>query len=159
MELSPETQRLLQGGSALIVAITGPDGAPHASRGWGCSLSPDGEQIRVLLPADDGVLDRSLVRGAPIACTATDIRTLLSVQAKGRVILVEAATMEDAASSGRYRRDMFDTIHEVDGYAIELLERLVPAGLVAVTVGLEEFFDQTPGPGAGAPFGRDGGPS
>jgi hypothetical protein len=157
VELSPETQRLLESGSALLVGITGPDGEPYAGRGWGCTLSPDGGCIRLLVPDGDALLDGAVVPGAPIACTATDIRTLQSVQAKGRVLRAEPATVEDARVSGRYRRAMFDAIHEVDGFPVDLLEKLVPAGLTAVTVRMEEFFDQTPGPGAGAPVEADGG--
>lgn len=157
MELGPQTQHLLRSGSALLVGITGPDGEPYTGRGWGCTMSSDDGRIRLLVPAGDPVLDGAVLPGAPIACTATDIRTLQSVQAKGRVLRTEPATAEDARVSGRYRRAMFDAIHEVDGFPVDLLEKLVPAGLTAVTVQMEELFDQTPGPGAGAPVGPDGG--
>jgi hypothetical protein len=44
----------------------------------------------------------------------------------------------------------------VDGTERRLLERLVPSDYTAWTVAIDEVYDQTPGPGAGAPL-RDGG--
>ena len=44
----------------------------------------------------------------------------------------------------------FDAVHRADGNPLEALRRMLPLQMVAVEMIVEETFDQTPGPGAGA---------
>jgi hypothetical protein len=76
--------------------------------------------------------------------------TLHAVQMKGRAGAVEDATAADRATVTEYCDSFFGAIQEVDGSDREMLERLVPPEFIACTVAIDELYDQTPGPGAGA---------
>jgi hypothetical protein len=144
---------LLRSRYALIVAIVDDEGTPFATRGWGLTLLPDHpEQVRLVLGAADGRLLQDLSGSRAVAITAGDPRTLHSVQFKGRAGAAEPATDDDRAEVGRYCDSFFGVVAEVDGTDRRFLERLVPDNFVACTVVIEELYDQTPGPGAGAPL-------
>lgn len=149
-------RELAERGCALVVGTVGPDGAPYASRGWGLSLTPTTTgPVRLLLNAGDETtlanLRRSDASGGRIAVTGADVVTLRSFQVKGRVTAVEPATDDDEAKADRYADEFFTDIEATDGTARVLTERLRPTSYVACTVQVDEAYDQTPGPAAGAP--------
>ena len=152
--IDTETQAHLESGSALIIGTVGADGRPHATRGWGLDVVDAARGVvRVLLAADDADVGDHVATTGRIAITGSDVATLATIQAKGRVQVVEPATAADRRRAARYCDAMFGAIGEVDGTPRELLERLVPTGYLACVVELDEWFDQTPGPRAGAPMG------
>jgi hypothetical protein len=152
--LSPDFVGLLPGGCALIVATVGPDGAPLATRGWGLLvLSPtDGGalRIRLVVDADDAPALDQLAPARRVAVTGADVRTLRSAQVKGRIVEAEPATADDEQLAATYCDDFFDAVVQTDGADRRLLERLVPSRYGAWVVVVDEVFDQTPGPEAGA---------
>lgn len=149
-----ETRAFLESGCALLVGTVSPDGEPHAGRAWGLDvLREDPLLVRVLLDVEDITSVEYAAAGGAIAVTATSVRTLHSVQLKGRATGVEAGP-GDAARAERYAAEFFRDIEETDGTKKDLLDRFVPIGYVACTVEVEERFDQTPGPAAGAAIGR-----
>jgi hypothetical protein len=144
----------VRSGCALIVGSASPDRRPVASRGWGIpELDDGGEQITVLVDEDDHQAAANLVPGAAVAITATSVTTLRSLQLKGRVLEVEPATAADAKVARAYCDSFFGDIEQVDGMHRDILERMVPAGWFRCRVAVEARYDQTPGPGAGAPMG------
>ncbi len=147
-----ETTAFLESGSALLVGTVSPDGEPHASRGWGLDVTSAGDptRVRVLLDVDDTTGLEHAAAGGAIAVTAASVRTLRSVQLKGRSLGLEPATPDDAARAQRYLDELFTDVHETDGTALAVLARFAPRGVVACAVEVGERFDQTPGPGAGA---------
>jgi hypothetical protein len=84
-----------------------------------------------------------------LAATATDVATLRSVQAKGPLVAVEAATDDDLAAVAAYKDSFFDAVLATDNVGRDLMERMVPHTFVAATFDVEEAYDQTPGPAAG----------
>jgi hypothetical protein len=151
--LDAATAAFLGTGCALLVGSALPDGEPIAARGYGCTVvasGPDQAVLRVLLATDDPRGSAHARPGDLVAVTATSVRTLRSVQLKGRLRAVEPATAEDEASAAAYCAAFFEDIMATDGTAAELLQRMVPAGYVAWLVEVGELFDQTPGPTAGA---------
>jgi hypothetical protein len=146
-----ETAAFVEGGSALIIGTVASDGMPHAGRAWGADVL-DGERLRLLLDADDTVTIDNVARGGNIAVTATSVRTFRSIQIKGRVLGLQPSTHGDGERVGRYCNAFFGDIVEMDGTARTLLERLVPSQVVVCEMAVAELFDQTPGPGAGAPI-------
>jgi hypothetical protein len=146
----PERATFLESGCSLILGTVLPDGEPHAGRGWGLTLlSPPGS-VRLLLDVEDTVTIDRAAEGGAIAITAASVRTLRSLQLKGRVLAVEPGSAEDAARAGRYCDEFFTDIEETDGFDRAIMELLVPTGYTACTVTVDDLFDQTPGPGAGA---------
>lgn len=151
--LSAEDRAFLETGCALIIGTVAIDGAPFASRGWGLDVLDDG-RIRLLVDGDDeGTLANAAATGA-IAITAADVRTLHSTQLKGTVVAIDDGSDADAARARRYCDQFFLDIHETDGTAYEVLERMVPTRYAVCTCRVDEWFDQTPGPGAGSPVDR-----
>ena len=149
--LSAETKDFLESGCALVVATVSSTGVPIASRGWGLDvLTPAGDRVRLLLDAHDVRALDNLDDSGAIAVTATNVPTLHSMQMKGRCVVVEAATGGDEARSDRYCEEFFADIEATDGTNRNLLVRLRPAGIIACEVEIDAFYDQTPGPGAGA---------
>jgi len=148
-------RELADRGCALVVGTVGPDGAPYASRGWGLTLTPaTPSPVRLLLDAGDALtlanLRRETEHGGRIAITGADVVTLRSFQLKGRVTAVDTATDDDLAKVDRYCDEFFTDIETTDGTPRHLTERLRPDAYVACTVEIDEAFDQTPGPDAGA---------
>ena len=146
--ISDDLTTLLAGGCALIVGTVGPDGAPHASRGWAAEvLAPD--RVRVVLDGDDAALVAHLADGGAIAVTATDVPTLRSAQLKGRADPPLPVDDDGRALVRRYCQAFAADILATDGTPTELVARLTPSSFVACEVHVHEVFDQTPGPGAG----------
>lgn len=140
----------LERGCAIIVGTTGLDGEPHAQRGWGCSVV-DPATIRLLLDASDPVLSAHVDAGGWLACTAADVRTLESVQLKGRVVAVDAPARADLERAEQHNDELFDDIERTDFFPRVLTARMVPPAYTVAVVRVEEVYDQTPGPGAGSP--------
>lgn len=148
--LDRTTIEFLSGGCALIVGTVSGDGVPIATRAWGCSVLPgDDATVRLLLASDDTTTLEHVAPGGRIAITAADVRTLRSLQLKGRAVRVEPVTDADGQRAHAYVDAFFTDIEETDGSPRSVLERLVPVGYVACIVAVEELFDQTPGPRAG----------
>jgi hypothetical protein len=154
--LSDQVVTLLSGGTSLIVGTVDDDGMPFAGRAWGIEVlvASDAPRLRVLLDADDAGTQAHAAVGKAIAITAADVRTLVSVQVKGRVVAVEPGpTGEDRTRHAGYVSSFFTAISESDGTDPALLDRFAPLDVVPCTVEVEEVYDQTPGPGAGAALG------
>jgi hypothetical protein len=149
---TPETVEFLHGGCALVIGTVDDTGQPAAGRGWGIDLLDDGRRARVLLDVDDDDTLANIAAGGAIAITAADVPTLASMQLKGRAVAVEVATGADRARARRFCDQFFADIVETEGTDRALVERMVPVGYVACIVEIDEAFDQTPGPGAGAPM-------
>jgi hypothetical protein len=110
----------------------------------------DGAALRVYVDADDTQLVPELAPSARIAVTGGDVTTLASAQVKGLVRTIDELTALDVATRERATEAFIRDVHETDRTPREMLERMVPARFVAVTLDVEELYDQTPGPKAGA---------
>jgi hypothetical protein len=142
----------LERGCAMVVGTVAGDGAPHAQRAFGCSVV-DATTVRVLLDSTDRVLREHLETTRAIAITSADVRTLRSVQMKGHVLEVQQPTVDDVARCEAHNDELFRDIEETDHFPREYPERMVPPGYLVVVVAVEDLYDQTPGPGAGARVG------
>ncbi len=152
----PEMVAFLHSGCSTIIGTVGPDGEPHAGRAWGLDVLALGEGMaRVLIDADDDRTVQHLTDLGSVAVTAANVPTLRSVQLKGRSLGVEPALDADVERAERFCDAFFTDIEQTDGTERGLLVRLVPAQFAVCTMQIDEVFDQTPGPGAGAPLGVD----
>jgi hypothetical protein len=152
----PDSAALIEGGSSLIVGTVGSDGAPRATRGWSALIVDQGPpaRVRMLVSETDTDALADLDATGAIAVTGADVPTLRSVQFKGQVVAVEDPTDDDLARCERYIDALFSDIVRADGARREVLVRWIPTGYRAVVIEVAERFDQTPGPGAGAPIPR-----
>ncbi len=147
--LQPDVAALFEGASSLTVGSVDASGNPNATRAWGARLQPDGT-LRALVAAEALTARENLGTTRVIALCATDVPTLRAVQVKGRVVTVEDAGPDDRDLADRYRSEFFRTCADVEGVPISRLLRLAPGGYFAVVLTIDELYDQTPGPGAGA---------
>ena len=149
----PETVTFLESGCALIVAAVTPDGQPRATRGWGLVVTDTATgALRLLLAADDTLTEEYLLASRKIAVTGTSVLTLRSIQCKGEVVALEPVTELDLERVDTYCDEFFTDVTTSDGVPRELLVRMRPPAFVACVVRTIECFNQTPGPGAGAPL-------
>jgi len=150
-----ETTAFLMSGCALIIGTVRADGEPHAGRGWGLDVvvdAGDRAEVRLLLDADDLTTIELAAADGAMAITAANVRTLRSVQMKGRSLGLAAPAAGDDERARRYVDQFFTDIEDTDGTSPELLAAFEPSGFVACNVEIVERYDQTPGPGAGAPI-------
>jgi hypothetical protein len=146
---SADVRSILAAGTSLIVGTVGPDGEPRATRAFALTIvDPEADVVRLVLSADDPVVVGHLDTGV-IAVTAADVRTLRSVQLKGRIVAVEPTTADDEAVVADHSGRFFQAIHETDGHDLSAIRQMLPIETVSVEIRVEELFDQTPGPDAG----------
>jgi hypothetical protein len=107
------------------------------------------DRVRVLLPVEATVLANLAVDGR-MALTTTNFLTLESWQLKGRVVAVEEASPRDRIRYDAFCAGCLEILVPLHQAPAEQIARLLPVGVVACELLVEQVFDQTPGPGAGA---------
>ena len=110
----------------------------------------DGAALRVYVDADDRRVVPLLRAGRSAAITGGCVRTLASAQVKGRVRLVDELTALDVTVRERATELFVRDVNETDHTPRGLINGMVPKRFVAFTLDVEELYDQTPGPQAGA---------
>jgi hypothetical protein len=137
-------------GYSMIVGTVDDDGAPRATRGWGMKVVDDATgRVRFTMSADDEIVTGNL-EGRIVALTGADVRSLQAVQMKGPVVAVALPDEDDLVRMSLHSDLFFQAVEETDGTPARLLKRILPHGLVAVEFVVDEIYDQSPGPGAGA---------
>jgi hypothetical protein len=140
---------MIEAGAGLVVGTVGEDGAPRGIRAWAAwVVDHDEQRIRVVLTGDDPTVVARL-EGCNVAVTAGNVRTLQSVQLKGRVSGVEQPTAADMEITERHIAWFFQAVHDTDGNPIELLQVMRPSTHLVLEMVVDEQYDQTPGPTAG----------
>jgi predicted pyridoxine 5'-phosphate oxidase superfamily flavin-nucleotide-binding protein len=150
--LEPELIEHLESDATLLVGTVDADGVPDATYGWGFQVldaCADAPRVRVLVPEAAARTRANLETTGRVAATVTDVVTLASAQVKGRVVGIEPVTAADGRRVTRQFDAVAQKIHETDGTAMEVIGRFRPGPLFAVTLTVEEVYDQTPGPVAG----------
>jgi hypothetical protein len=145
----PELAALLETGVSMLGASADPDLRSEAFRVWGASLDENGP-LRVLVSSDAGRTLANVRQGSRLCFTFTDIVTFQSVQAKGRATgAAEPPGPADIELLRRYDDVFVSRLLEI-GHPTRLGDRLRPVAVFVVSVEIDDLFDQTPGPGAGA---------
>jgi hypothetical protein len=137
---------------ALIAGLVDPQGRPYALRAWVVlPIGTDGDRVRVALGDECHIVGDWIV-GTRAAVTGGDVSTLESIQIKGEVVAWSAELTDADREAVREHADALHlAIHETDGDPLELVRRLSPTHLVTVEILIDEAYDQSPGPKAGAP--------
>jgi hypothetical protein len=154
--IEPEVVAQLESPCGLLVGSVDGDGVPDAIRAWGVEvLGPD--RLRVLVADNAHRTLANLRDGGRIALTTTHFLTLVSWQLKGRTTAIGPATAADRIRYDAFCAGCVQILHLADGTPEEIIWRIAPPGVVACEMVVEQVFDQTPGPEAGArvaPVGR-----
>ena len=126
------------------------------TRAMGLRVEPGGREITLFLPL--ATAERTLANlrdnGRVAVCTsrAEDHR---SIQVKGQLLEIRAARDSERALVERYRK-LIAASWGFLGMPTNLTFELACWPCHAVKLGIESIFEQTPGPGAGAPLPRPG---
>lgn len=156
--IDPGWAVFLAGPVAINVASRSPDLVPSVARAYGCRVSADRREVRILLAEGRArAVLRDLAGGAPIAAIFSRPKTHVSLQLKGERALVLPVTAADIEVMRAYAAAFAAEVAAL-GYPQAFAERLVgPAGEAASAVRFEPvaLFEQTPGPRAGEPLGRE----
>ena len=150
MAFASELTIMIDSGAGLIVGTVSAEGEPRADRAWAAAvLDGQGRRVRFVMSADDPAVVRNLEAGS-VSLTGAEVVTYQSIQLKGRPVVVEPPTADDIEMARVQTATFFDAVHRTDGNPREALWRMLPLQMVAVEMIVEETFDQTPGPAAGA---------
>lgn len=142
----------IESGVGMVGASAGDDLVPEAFRLWGVSWDPNGH-LRALISSDATRTLATVKPGAWLSLTFVDM-TMRSVQVKGRAVSgPELPIRADVEVMRRYRTDMVAAF-ATRGVPSLLLDAIRPLAVFALTVAVEELYNQTPGPKAGARFGE-----
>jgi Pyridoxamine 5'-phosphate oxidase len=152
LELDSEVVTLLESDAIVLVGTVDTEGLPDATRGWGVRvIAGDAPQFRCFLATASDRAQYNLRTTGRIALTVTDAQTLKSVQVKGRAVRMEDCTEDDRAEAARFFDALAAIIEATNGTPYELMTGMHPGPLNAVIATIDECYDQTPGPTAGAP--------
>jgi predicted pyridoxine 5'-phosphate oxidase superfamily flavin-nucleotide-binding protein len=144
------TKAFLEAPGSLIVGTVDDDGQPDATRAWAVDVLPDGQRLRLLIAVNADATLANLRANGRIALTVTDFVTLASTQVKGHVAVVEARSSADQIRFEANCARCVQILSDIDRAPEDVVWRFVPPGVVACVMTVEQVFDQTPGPAAGA---------
>jgi len=153
--LSGEIQEFALGGVVVVIGTRDSACVGEIARAWGVRVMPGGEAIElcVFAQANRRTLD-NLADNHRIAVTLMSPSTYRSVQLKGRAVVTTASHRDLQRVEAHF--DAFLQELASAGLSNPLMRRLVdseretPPELAKIRIEIEQIFDQTPGPTAGA---------
>ena len=154
--ISKELAEFIQSGISVLIGTRDARRFPDCARAVGARVEANGEEITLFLPAATTAASvanlRENRRLAVCFGRAEDHR---SVQVKGRVLEIRDADDADRERIDRYLGEFAGMLRFV-GLPPRIISRMNHWPCHAVRYRVESVFDQTPGPGAGAPLAAPG---
>jgi hypothetical protein len=151
--LPPEVIDLVESGASILVGTRDSHLRPASVRGVGARVSPDRMSVTVYLPeATSRKAVENLRDNGDIAVALSRPIDNLAIQIKGRCSRVCLAPQDERAFPERYAVAFVEMTYAV-GMPRGLMKRMTIWPAWAATFEVREVFSQTPGPGAGRPWG------
>jgi hypothetical protein len=151
--LPPDVIDLVESGVSILVGTRDAALRPASVRGVGARVSTDRTAVTVYLPeATAGKALENLRENGEIAVAFSRPIDNLAVQIKGRCSRVWLAPNDERAFPERYAVAFVEMTYAV-GMPRGLMKRMTVWPAWAATFDVREVFSQTPGPGAGKPWG------
>lgn len=149
---NPRIQEWLQGGASVIVGTADAEGVPAACRGIAIAEGKEPDTLIVYLPAATAhEMLANIATTRRMAVAASHPLSHRTVQVKGVTRGVKLAPSSDEAFVRERWEQFADVLVEI-GLARGILPRVAHWPAFAVEMSIEQIFDQTPGPNAGAPI-------
>ena|SRR5215475_4408067 len=147
--LTPRLQRCLQPGLSIIVGSVDAQGAPTCCRGYGLRSTDELETVTVYVPvATSHETIQALATTGRLAIGATYPADHSATQLKGVATETRLAREDEAAFIREQVRVYADNLAAF-GIPKRLSSRATCWPAFAVTIRIEEIYEQTPGPKAG----------
>jgi hypothetical protein len=143
-------QRFSGGGVSVIVGSVDADGIPTCCRGIALAMRDDFQLITVYIPAATGqetVANLATTRRVAVSCTHPLSHDSIQIKGLTRGVRLAPATDEDFV---RERLAQFGDVLEEIGLPRHVSRSMAHWPAFAIDVSVEQVFDQTPGPKAGA---------
>jgi hypothetical protein len=143
-------QKCIGPGIALFIGTVDADGIPSCCRAIALTTKDDFDTLTIYVPAatsQETMANVATTRRAAIVCV--EPRSHDSVQIKGVTRGVRLAPPEDKAFVIARLEDFADALDEL-GLPKRLTRSVAHWPAFAIDVSVEQVFDQTPGPKAGA---------
>ncbi len=157
MVILPELVGFCEGGVSLLLGTRDASNRPACARLVGARVWPERDRVTVLVPEVPGARVLANLRdNGLVAITFVRPIDARGMQVKGRCAAVRAATDDERALAERYRASLAESLFGVGMHQARVV-RLRVEPLAAVDVLVEQVFQQTPGPTAGAPLVCAGG--
>jgi predicted pyridoxine 5'-phosphate oxidase superfamily flavin-nucleotide-binding protein len=150
--MSHRIQEWLQPGASIIVATADAEGVPSTCRGIAIAARGEADTLTVYLPAataHEALANIATTRR--IAVGASHPLSHSSVQIKGVTRGVKMAPAADEAFV-RERWEAFAAVLAEIGLPRRIMHGVAHWPAFAVEMSIEQVFNQTPGPNAGAPI-------
>jgi len=148
---------ILLPGISITAASRAEGNRPVLGRALGCRVAPDRSRVAILIPGDQNpALVAALGASRAIAVVFSQPSTHRTIQLKGTDAELEPAAASDRECSLRWTEGFVAELAGL-GYGASLVETFLwcdPQGLMTVSFTPCAAFQQTPGPGAGAPLAR-----
>jgi hypothetical protein len=145
-------QRFVEGGISVFVGTADADGIPTCCRAIALTTKDNFETVTVYVPAATGqetVANVATTRRVAVA--ATEPLSHGSIQIKGVSRGVRLAPPADEELVRTRLHQFADVLSEL-GLPRRVTHRIAHWPAFAIEVSVEQVFDQTPGPKAGAPL-------
>jgi hypothetical protein len=151
--LPAELVDFVESGVSVLVGTRDVELRPEAMRAMGCMVAKDRKVLAVLLPELTGRRTiANLEAGSPIAVTFSRIVDHRTVQVKGSSVRVRLAGPAEHEATQRYLAAFTEALYFI-GVSRAAARRIRVEPCVVAELEVRELFEQTPGPGAGAPLG------
>lgn len=145
----PRIPRCLEPGLAILVGTVDAQGTPSCCRGVALASDDGVETVTVYVPvATSHQTVQNVATTRRIAISASHPIDHRTIQLKGTTLEARIAR-DDEARLVRARMDAYADVLERIGVPRALTGTVVHWPAFAVTVRVEQIFDQTPGPNAG----------
>lgn len=141
--------RVLEPGTSVVMASVDARNVPSCCRAIALTSSDDAATVTVYVPmATSHEVMRDIATTRRVAITATNPLDHCSIQVKGVSVDARIAR-DDEASFVRARRDAFADLLDAIGIPRRVTHNVGYWPAFAVTVRVDEIYQQTPGPKAG----------
>ncbi len=141
--------RCLEPGLSVLVGTTDLQGMPSTCRGIALASQEDLRLVTVFVPvATSHETIQNIAKTKRLAVTATHPIDHSSTQLKGTAVDVRLAR-DDEAAFVRARLDAYADVLDTVGVPRRLTRSVTHWPAFAVSVRVDQIFDQTPGPNAG----------
>jgi len=148
--ISPRLQRCLEPGLSILVGVADAHSMPTCCRGYALRSTDELETVTVYLPvATSHETIQALAMTGRLAIAATHPADHSATQLKG-VAMDTRLSREDEAAFVRERIRAYADVLDAFGVPKRLSGSIVYLPAFAVTMRVEEIYEQTPGPKAGS---------